>query len=86
MGKRNNLQSPLEKELRKLLDALCVEWGFCIPPGDADRIATSSVLTADDFAKEVLKAEGMYLEQHTEWYGKIRQRFIDRFGESVSKC
>jgi hypothetical protein len=31
----------LEKMLGQLLTDLCVEWGFCIPPVDCERIASS---------------------------------------------
>jgi hypothetical protein len=44
--------------LGDLLIDLCVGWGFCIPPADCVRLASSRHLTADEFATEVLLAEG----------------------------
>jgi hypothetical protein len=74
----------LEKMLGTLLDEMCLEWGFCLPPADRERIASSRSLTADEFAAEVLRAEGFDPEYELSWYRKVRQRFIDRFGEAAS--
>ena len=74
----------LEKQLRLLLSGLCVDWGFCIPPADADRIAQSKQLNAKEFAKEVLVAEGMWPKHEAKWAHRIEQRFFERFGNFVS--
>jgi hypothetical protein len=71
---------PFEKGLRDLLDWLCVEWGFCIPPGDRDRIATMQHLDAEKFAAEVLRAEGFNPEYERVWLRKIKHRFHEKFG------
>ena len=71
-----------ERQLRDLLHSLCVQWGFCIPPDDRERIATAQHLSADDFAREVLKAEGLNPEYEKQWSRKIRQLFINRFGQA----
>lgn len=75
--------SPLEERLSHLLGKLCVEWGFCIAPVDAERIARSKHLTADQFATDVLIAEGMQPEKEKQWRKKIRDRFIVVFGSEV---
>lgn len=74
----------LEQKIRYLLGELCAEWGFCIPRKDADRIARSKRLEANEFAAMVLRAEGMVPEQEVKWSRLIKQRFRDRFGDSVS--
>jgi hypothetical protein len=74
----------LDHDLRVLLDKLCVEWGFCIPPDHADRIASSDHLDGDGFASAVLRAEGMDPEYELHWFRRIRRRFVDEFGNSVS--
>jgi len=84
MKEANSGPAALEKQIRYLLGDLCVDWGFCIPPADADRIARSKRLEADEFAAEVLRAEGMFSEYETKWFPRIKQRFIERFGSSVS--
>jgi hypothetical protein len=84
MTKRNPGKPSLEKELDALLTKLCIEWGFCIPPADFRRIATSRRLSADEFADEVLRAEGFDPEYELHWFRKIKRRFIDQFGECIS--
>jgi hypothetical protein len=75
--------SSLEDRLSHLLYELCVDWGFCIPPADAQRIASMKTLTADQFAYAVLKAEGFVAEYEIRWFERIRQRFVDRFGQEI---
>ena len=70
----------LERKLRYFLYDLCVDWGFCLPPDDLDRIATLQCVTADELAFEVVKAEGFSGSEGGEWVGKISRRFIDHFG------
>jgi hypothetical protein len=72
-----------ERQLRCLLRDLCVELGFCIPPSDIERIATVQHLTAEEFADEVLRAEGFNPDYEEKWRRNIRQRFIDRFGARI---
>ena len=75
----------LEEELGDLLTKLCIEWGFCIPPKDFDRIAASHRLDATEFATEVLLAEGFQPGDGLHWLRKIKRRFVEHFGgESVS--
>ena len=73
----------LEERLSHLLYELCVDWGFCIPPADAQRIASMKILTADQFAHAVLTAEGFVAEHEKQWFRQIRQRFVDRFGQDI---
>jgi hypothetical protein len=74
-------QLSLEKDLGDLLTTLCVEWGFCILPSRWDRIGSIQRLTADEFAAEVLEAEGFNLDYDAHLYRKIKRSFIERFGE-----
>ena len=71
---------PLEREIHYLLYDLCVDWGFCIPPADADRIAVQDRITADQFAADVLTADGMNTEHEIKWLKKISAKFVERFG------
>jgi hypothetical protein len=75
--------SSLEERLSHLLYELCVDWGFCIPPADAQRIASTKSLTADQFAYAVLTAEGSVAEYEARWFEQIRQRFVGRFGQEI---
>ncbi len=70
---------------------LCIEWGFCGNAEDAPFDRERAAWTADEFAVEVLRAEGMNplviegigLDQ-SEWFKKMRARFVAEFGHSVS--
>jgi hypothetical protein len=84
MGVRPLKQSSsLEDRLSHLLYELCVDWGFCIPPADRQRIASTKTLTADQFARAVLTAEGFVAEYEMRWFEQIRQRFVDKFGQEI---
>lgn len=76
--------SSLEKDLSVFLGVLCVEWGFCISPEDAVKISSYETLTANEFAKLVLEAEGMDIST-SPWFKKISKRFSIRFGNSVCR-
>ena len=69
---------PMERELVYLLYDLCVKWGFCIPPEDFEQISKMDYYHAEDFAEDVVKAEGM--EGYTSWTSRISERFKERFG------
>lgn len=75
----------LNNEVEYLLYDLCVEWGFCIPPEDAKRIAQSANLNAEDFACQVLEAEGMNPEYEKQWKRKISNKFIAQIGNEYHK-
>lgn len=69
---------PMERELIYLLSDLCVKWGFCIPGRNFEQIAKKDYYHADDFAMDVVEAEGM--DKDSEWVNRIAQRFRERFG------
>ena len=71
---------PLERRLRYLLHDLCIDWGFCLPSADTNRIAQSQQISARMFAIEVMKAEGFGGSEGSEWANKIEMRFIEYFG------
>jgi hypothetical protein len=77
--------------ISNLLGKLCVEWGFCGNAKDEpfDRARTS--WTAEEFAFEVLRAEGMdplMIEgvgpSQSEYFKMIRARFSEDFGPAIS--
>ncbi len=72
---------------------LCVDWGFCGDAENAPFDLERTAWTADEFAIEVLRAEGMnpmMIEgigpDQSDWFKKIRARFVAEFGGSVSLC
>jgi hypothetical protein len=50
---------PLAQTLRWLLDELCVELGFCVPPEERVRLQAEPVVSVDALTDAVLAAEGM---------------------------
>ena len=57
------LDKPLtQHQVRCLLDELCIDLGFCLPPADAERLAKDHPLNAREFADAIYRAEGMDLE------------------------
>ncbi len=74
---------PGERKLRYVLYDLCVKWGYCIPPADGERIAKSREITAEEFAIEVLKAEGFAPEHEPEQVRKIAAYFVEQVGSEV---
>lgn len=76
---------PMERELIYLLGDLCVKWGFCIPADDYNQISKADYYQADEFGKDVVKAEGMDPDFETQWVQKIADRFKERFGHHEIK-
>lgn len=74
---------PMERELNYLLADLCVKWGFCIPPNDWENISKAKAYTKEQFATDVVVAEGMTPEYDSLWVKKIAERFRERFGEDT---
>jgi hypothetical protein len=73
----------MAKAIRDFLDEICVDWGFCIPRRDIQRLMNAENLEADEFAREVLIAEGMDPDIEVKWRRKIRARFANQFGASL---
>ena len=67
-----------------LLNDLCVEWGFCIAPADAEILKEEKFIEADEFACKVLIAAGMHPEHDKRWRKKIRNKFVEQFGHEIS--
>lgn len=65
-----------------LLNDLCTECRFCIPPKDAEIIKEEKFLEADEFACKVLIAEGMNPEHEKRWRKKYA---IGLWNNSVMK-
>ena len=73
----------LQQRLQLFMHVLCADWGFCLPPEDVERISSLRPLTSDQFAIEVLRAEGFIPENEAQWRRKLRHRFSDQFGSEV---
>jgi hypothetical protein len=74
----------LASDLQLFLYYLCTEWGFCNRLTASDLISVGKSLTAAEFASAVLWAEGMNPEYELLWAKKIRKKFVERYGQSIS--
>ena len=83
--KLNPRTPPIERELTYLLADLCTNWGWCIPPQEAEQICRLHELDADTFAERVVAAEGLNPEYEPKFVRKIAAKFRERFGsDSIS--
>ena len=80
--KRSGNTSPMERELNYLLTDLCVIWGFCIPAQEHQEIIEAENYDANQFARDVVTAEGMNEDFEIKWVKRIAERFKERFGAS----
>jgi len=46
-------------DVRPLLDKLCVDLGFCLPPAESEKLIVDPPQTVLEFANAVLLAEGL---------------------------
>jgi len=61
--------------------------GFCsIPEVDRLRITKSQHISGSEFAKAVLKAEGLDSESEIECTRRLRNCFIERFGAAEASA
>ena len=74
-----------KSEIEYFLHDLFVDCGFCISPQYAERISEADYWEADDFACQVLAAEGMNPEYEKQWRCKIRNRFAEKFGNDYKQ-
>jgi hypothetical protein len=71
-------------DVDRLLDGLCVDLGFCLPPEEKDRLMTSPPNTAEAFTDAVFLAEGMdpLLADRHLWR-QVRNRVREAFRGSA---
>jgi len=74
----------LLNDLMIFMGDLCVEWGFCTRLLPDDLLDGGATLTAEEFARAVIAADGGDPE-YSEWLKPIRNKFIERYGASVSQ-
>jgi len=70
----------IEKEIRKFLDEICVELGFCLPPQQIEDLASIDVYEVDEFIRAVFIAEGIDPSMNLHLFRQLKKRFTDRFG------
>jgi hypothetical protein len=66
-------------EVRGLLSQLCVRLGFCLPPVEIERLATSPPEDSDEFTKAVLVAEGYGVATSDPLFNQAREIVAQAF-------
>lgn len=73
----------MNSEIKKYLDFICVQFGFCLPPGKIDGLLYRDHYVADDFVREILVIEGMDPNLELKHFRELKKEFVDRFGETA---
>jgi hypothetical protein len=67
-----------------LLDELCVDLGFCLPPDARGRLQDSPPRDVDAFTNAVFVAEGLDPRLDTRLRRQVRERVVRHFGANAS--
>lgn len=70
-------------DLEILIGDWCMHGGFCNALTANDLIREDEPITAEDFARAVLSAEGMNPDYEPKWFKQMCQSFTHRYGPSV---
>ena len=60
-----------KREVESLLDKLCVDLGFCLPPKPRARIIANPPRNPHRFSEVVMKAEGFESAGHSELFEQV---------------
>ena len=64
--------------IQPLLDELCVDLGFCLPPAEQAHLRQAPLVDVDQFTDAVFVAEGLSPDEHKDLRSLVRVR-VDRF-------
>lgn len=85
MPRKQQRAATLDEDLDMLLDELCAKWNYRNELTGADLIARKSPVTAIDFTRAVLVADGLKPENEPNLVRQIKRKFIQRYGLQVSR-
>jgi hypothetical protein len=68
-------------DCQKLLNKLCVDLGFCLPPSEAQNIVNHPPASVADFTNAIFMAEGLNPEVADK---KLYRQIRDRVQKAVS--
>ena len=85
MPRKQKRAATLDEDLDMLLDELCAKWNYRNDLTGADLIARKSPVTAIDFTRAVLVADGLKPENEPNLVRQIKRKFIQRYGLQVSR-
>lgn len=72
-------------EVQSLLDDLCVGLGFCLPPGDQQRLRAAPPHDAKAFADAVFVAEGMDPRLYRQLYQQVLEKIEHRISHWANR-
>jgi hypothetical protein len=73
-----------EREARKLLDVLCVKYGFCLPPLWHARLQKNPPRSIDKYTDTVFRAEGLNpTTADSDLYRRIQKEVRQAFERSA---
>jgi hypothetical protein len=85
MSRKDPRDPDLINDLDLLLQALCDEWDFCAGVKGADLVQGSKPLTSKRFTDAVLDAEAELPGNRASWERRVKRRFVQRYGHSVTR-
>jgi hypothetical protein len=69
-----NIEAILEpNEVHALLSKLCIRFGFCLPPTEAEKLATSPPGNVEEFIGAVFAAEGFSVPKSDPLFNQIKR-------------
>jgi hypothetical protein len=83
LGVRRDVDA--NRDLDLLISDLCIKWGFCSSRITSEALlAGGQMLTADQFAKLIVDAEGAEPDSMMDWRLQISAIFHARYGPFLS--
>ncbi len=73
-------------EVRGLLLRLCIEYGFCLPPIEIEKLAASPPTDIDEFTEAALVAEGYGFTNSDALCNKARELLIIWLLQQATRC
>ena len=74
----------LAEDLDMLLDEVCAKWQYRNELTGAKLIAKKSPVTALDFARAVLVADGLKPDKEPNLVRQIKRKFVQRYGLQIT--
>ncbi len=74
----------LAEDLDLLLDELCAKWQYRNELTGAELIAKKSPVTALDFTRAVLVAEGLKPDNEPNLVRQVKRKFVQRYGLQIT--
>jgi len=74
LTERRDLAEGSGVDVQPLLDELCVDLGFCLPPAEQAKLCQAPPAGVDQFTDAVFDAEGLRPDDHKDLRRRVRER------------